>query len=88
MHSVYYSGEWVIVAVIQLVTLGRRPGVSHDDIGIFVKMQVNFVSSERTLVNCEFAIVVKRVASSVSASFFTLLRKYAKQLLTVFVTIK
>ncbi len=83
MSSVYRTGEWVVVAVIKLVSLRCHSGVSHDDVGIIVQMQMYFVSSVRTFVNCELAIVIKGVSGSVCASFLALLGKNTKQLLTL-----
>ena len=83
MHSVYYSGKRVVVAVIQLVTLGRHSGMPHDNVGIFVNMQVNFVSSVRALVNCKFAIMIKCVSGCISSALLALLGEHAKQLLTL-----
>ena len=77
------SRERVIIAIIELVTLRCHSGVSHDDIGIFVKMQVHFVSGEWTFVNCEFAVVVECVASSVSSALLAFLGKNTKQLFTL-----
>ena len=83
MRSVHCSGKRVIITVVKLIALGSHSGVSHYDIGIIVQAQVHFVSGERTLVNCEFTIVVECIAGCVCASFLTLLRKYAKQIFTL-----
>ena len=72
MRSVHRSRERVIVSVIELVTLGSHSGMPHYDIGIIVQAQVHFVSSIRTLVNCEFAIVVECVTSSIGTSLLAL----------------
>ena len=77
------AGERVVVAVIKLVTLRCHSGMSHDDVGIIVQMQMYFVSSERALVNCEFAVVVECVASSVSSALLAFLGKNTKQLFTL-----
>ena len=77
------AGERVVVSVIKLVTLRCHSGVAHDDIGIFVKMQVHFVSGERTLENRQLAIVVECVAGSVGSALLAFLGKNTKQLFTL-----
>lgn len=83
MHSVHRSGKRVIIAVVKLVALRCHSGMSHDDIGIFVKMQVNFVSGERSLVYRKLTVVVKGIASCVSSTLLAFLGKNTKQLLTL-----
>ena len=73
----------MVITVIKLVALRCHSGVSHYDIGIIVQAQVHFVSSIRTLVNCEFAIVVECVTSSIGSSLLALLGKHTKQLLSL-----
>ena len=83
MHSVYYSGERVVVTVIEFVTLRCHSGVSHYNIAVLVQSEMYLMSGIGTLEYRQLAIVVECVAGSIGSALLAFLGKYTKQLLTL-----
>ena len=83
MSSVHCSRKRVVISVIKLIALGSHSGVSHDNVGIIMQPEMNLMSSEWTLENCQLAIVVKGIASCVSSTLLAFLGKNTKQLFTL-----